>query len=219
VQELWLHGKFSEKNFWEKYFPSDVRNKKEIEFLELKQGSMTVSKYAEKFEELSRFCPYINAAEAEVSKCLKFENGLHPEIKQFIGYQQIRQFSLLVTACRIYEDDSKPRTSHYKAVSEKNGRDQSRGKPYNIPTDKEKQKKGTGEKEASGEDVRSPLRCFNCGDPGHRVTECKIGVKCFNYNELGHISTQCHKPKKDKFRGKVFALSGMDEVDVSGSDS
>jgi len=53
---------FSEE-FLGKYFPNDVRNK-EIEFLELKQWSMTVAEYAAKLEELSRFCPYINEAEA-----------------------------------------------------------------------------------------------------------------------------------------------------------
>jgi len=130
----------------------------------------TKKEYAEKFKELSRFFPYINAVGAEVSKCLKFENGLRPEIKQFIGHQQIHQFSLLVTTCWIYEDQSKGRASHYKAVSEKKGRDLSRGKPYNIPIDKENQKKGTSEKEVSGEDVRPPRRCYNCGDTGHRVS-------------------------------------------------
>lgn len=62
--------------FLEKYFPADVRNKKEIEFLELKQGNMLVIDYAAKFEELSRFCPHYNAVGAEVSKCGKFENVL-----------------------------------------------------------------------------------------------------------------------------------------------
>ncbi|XP_050897974.1 uncharacterized protein LOC127104872 [Lathyrus oleraceus] len=95
--------------FLGKYFPADVRNKKEIEFLELKQGTMSVAAYAAKFEELSRFCPHYNAVEAEHSKCLKFENGLRPEIKQFIGYQQIQWFSELVNKCRIYEEDSKAR--------------------------------------------------------------------------------------------------------------
>ena len=56
------------EEFLGKYFPADVYNKKEIEFLALKQGSMTVSEYAIEYEELSRFCPYINAAEAQVSK-------------------------------------------------------------------------------------------------------------------------------------------------------
>jgi hypothetical protein len=37
-----------------------------------------VAEYAAKFEELSRFCPYINAEDAEKSKCVKFDSGLCP---------------------------------------------------------------------------------------------------------------------------------------------
>ncbi|XP_028220276.1 uncharacterized protein LOC114401897 [Glycine soja] len=44
--------------FLEKYFPKDVRNKNEMEFLELKQGNMTVAEYAAKFEELVRVAYY-----------------------------------------------------------------------------------------------------------------------------------------------------------------
>lgn len=47
--------------------------KKEIEFLELKQGNSTVAEYAAKFEELVKFCPHYNGAAAEASKCIKFE--------------------------------------------------------------------------------------------------------------------------------------------------
>lgn len=61
-------------------------SKKEIEFLELKQGNMTVAEYATKFEELVKFCPHYSGAVVEGSKCIKFENGLCPEIKQCIGY-------------------------------------------------------------------------------------------------------------------------------------
>ncbi|MCI73011.1 hypothetical protein A2U01_0094275, partial [Trifolium medium] len=31
------------REFWVKYFPADVRNQKVVEFLELKQGNMTVA--------------------------------------------------------------------------------------------------------------------------------------------------------------------------------
>ncbi|XP_050918794.1 uncharacterized protein LOC127136255 [Lathyrus oleraceus] len=56
--------------FLEKYFPADIRSKKEIEFLELKQQNITITDYAAKFEELYRFCPHYNGAEAEVFKCI-----------------------------------------------------------------------------------------------------------------------------------------------------
>jgi len=66
--------------FLKKYFPEDLRNKKEAEFLNLKQGSLSVAEYAAKYEELSRFYPYINAKDAMVSTCVKFENSLRPDI-------------------------------------------------------------------------------------------------------------------------------------------
>ncbi|KAF1878104.1 hypothetical protein Lal_00015090 [Lupinus albus] len=44
--------------FLHKYFPADLKRKKEMEFLKLEQGNMSVGEYAAKFEEFARFCPY-----------------------------------------------------------------------------------------------------------------------------------------------------------------
>jgi len=91
----------------------------------LKQGDTLVTKYAAKFVELGKFYSHYNAETAEFSKCIKFGNGLHVEIKRAIGYQKIRQFSELVSTCRIYEDDTK---AHYKILNERRGKhQQSRG--------------------------------------------------------------------------------------------
>lgn len=72
-----------------------MRSKKEIEFLELKQGNMTVIDYTAKFEELSRLFPHYSGVKYEVSKYIKLESGLLLEIKQFIRYQEICQFFVL----------------------------------------------------------------------------------------------------------------------------
>lgn len=98
--------------FIEKYFSDDDRNKIEIEFLQLKQGSVTIVDYMDKFEELVIYSPHYNGAEAEESKCVKFESGLHPNIKQLIGYQEIHWFSVLVNKCRTYDEDSRARSAH-----------------------------------------------------------------------------------------------------------
>jgi len=87
--------------FLEKYFPEDVRNNKEMDFLELKQGNMTVAEYATKFKELVRYFPHYQGRDGESSKCVKFVNGLRPEVKQVVNYQGIRQFPLFVNMCRI----------------------------------------------------------------------------------------------------------------------
>ncbi|XP_058733407.1 uncharacterized mitochondrial protein AtMg00860-like [Vicia villosa] len=47
------------------------------------------------FGEMVKFCPHYNSAEVEGSKCIKFENDLHLEIKLGIGYHDIRQFQVL----------------------------------------------------------------------------------------------------------------------------
>ncbi|XP_050920408.1 uncharacterized protein LOC127138046 [Lathyrus oleraceus] len=186
----------------------DVLSHKEIELLERKHGNMIVDDYVAKFEEQSRFCPHYNIVEAEGSKCVMFESGLCPEIKQFIGYQEILRFSMLVNKCRIYDEDSKARYAHYKSVAGGSG--------------------------TSGEGVSASMICFKCGELGHHATECKsIGLACFkrgkmghlvdyksailtcfNRGEPGHISSQCQKPKKVpdvvQASGKVFSLSGME---------
>ncbi|XP_050889353.1 uncharacterized protein LOC127094576 [Lathyrus oleraceus] len=108
--------------FLEKYFPEDVRGKKENEFLELKQGNGTVVEYAAKFEELIKFCPHYNTINVERSKCLKFVNGLRPDIKKAMGYQQITRFSELVNNSMIYDTDSHENVAHYKSLHDKKGK-------------------------------------------------------------------------------------------------
>jgi len=209
-----------------RYFPKDVRRKKEFEFLELKQGNMSVTEYAAKFMELAKFYAHYTAETAQFSKCIKFENGLRVDIKREIGYQKIRNFSELVSCCRIYEEDTK---AHYKVVNERKGKgQQSRPKPYSAPADKGKQRvnderrpkmkeapveivcyncseKGHKSNACTG-DVK---RCFHCGKKGHTSTECKYDdVVCFNCNKEGHIGSQCKKPKKAQTTGRVFALTG-----------
>ncbi|XP_006596744.1 uncharacterized protein LOC114383924 [Glycine soja] len=111
--------------FLEKYFPEDVRNKKEMEFLELKQENMTVVEYEAKFEELVRYFPHYQGKDGESSKCVKFLNGLRPEVKQAVNYQGVRQFPLLVNMCRIWDEDSRDRAAYYRSTgpvrNKKNG--------------------------------------------------------------------------------------------------
>uniref|UniRef100_A0A151UFT3 Retrotransposon gag domain-containing protein n=1 Tax=Cajanus cajan TaxID=3821 RepID=A0A151UFT3_CAJCA len=59
--------------FLEKYFPDSVRHAKEVEFMQLHQGGMSVSDYAMRFEHLARF---YSQAISEAWKCRKFAEGL-----------------------------------------------------------------------------------------------------------------------------------------------
>src|SRR3954463_3668610 len=121
------------QEFMRRYFPEDIRGKKEVEFLELTQGNMTVPEYASKFVELAKYYVHYNNDEAsEFSKCVKFENGLRDEIKQGIRYQRILRFTDLVDCSRIYEEDNlKLKSSHSRELVDKKGKKpMDRGKPY-----------------------------------------------------------------------------------------
>ncbi|XP_058779903.1 uncharacterized protein LOC131653664 [Vicia villosa] len=184
------------RDFIRKYYPEYVRGKKEIEFLELKQGNLPVIDYAAKFVELEKFYPHYNGATAEFLKCIKFENGLRPNIQKAIGYQKIRNFPDLIDNCRIYEQDN---NAHYMILNEKRGKhQQNRGKPYDAPAGKGKQK--------LADEVK---RFFCCGKIGHTIAGCKHKEAIFfNCGEEGHICSQFQKLKKTQSGGKVFALAG-----------
>ncbi|XP_050889202.1 uncharacterized protein LOC127094404 [Lathyrus oleraceus] len=184
------------------------------------------AEYAANFEELIKFCPHYNTANAKRSKCLKFVNGLRTDIKKERGYQQITRFFELVNKSRIYDEDIRESVSHYKSLHDKKGKWKFRGKSCDG-----KKKAGDGKK-PSGGGSHTPIKCFRCGVEGHRAPECpkgdvtcfecgkqghksfdcKVGsnVTCYNCGEQGNISTKCNKPKKEKAKGKVFALSGVD---------
>ena len=65
--------------FMGKYFPDTARHAKAQEFLELKQGAMTVMDYVARFTELARFADDYVAI--DMAKVRRFENGLKLSIR------------------------------------------------------------------------------------------------------------------------------------------
>ncbi|GAU48060.1 hypothetical protein TSUD_377340 [Trifolium subterraneum] len=212
------------REFFNKYFPADVKNKKVVEFMKLEQGNMSVAEYAAKFESLCAFSPHYNTPEAENGKRIKFESGLRPDIKHIIGFAEIRNFTTLVAKARIYDEDGKAKSNYFKAVR---GKSQDRAKPYEVKG-KGSARGGKGKEKMdndkcyrcgnmghrSFECKKDKDVCYNCGKEGHKSKECKATTPtCFNCGEEGHKSPECKKPKK--VTGKVFALNGegADQVD------
>ncbi|XP_050918724.1 uncharacterized protein LOC127136175 [Lathyrus oleraceus] len=136
-----------------------------------------------RFEELVKLFPHYNGAVIEASKCIKFENGLHPEIKRDIGYQQTCQLPELVS----------------KGKKPSGGGTLTPIKCY----------KCGGAGHHANECKSDEKKCFNYGKLGNLISDCKTNVPtCYNCGEPGHINTNCQNPKKAQSRGKVFALAG-----------
>ncbi|RDX65287.1 hypothetical protein CR513_56065, partial [Mucuna pruriens] len=202
--------------FLEKYFPHDIRNKKQVEFLELKQGDDTVVDYVSKFEALVRFCPTYEGVVNEEAKCVKFISGLRPKIKQVFNYQGIARFHELANKCRVYDEDNCARVAHYRSGGpirdqSKHG-SSSRSKPYSCLAGNSNVRRGSEgsvqrrsqelavSQTSRGGSVGStlPINCYRCGRSGHHAYHYEArDVTCFRCNERGHISRDCPRAMQE----------------------
>ena len=86
-----------------KYFPDTARHAKAQEFLELKQGIMTVMDYMARFTELPRFADDYVAT--NMAKVRRFENGLKLSIRGRIGGLRLQDMDSMVGTSLTIERD------------------------------------------------------------------------------------------------------------------
>ncbi|XP_047182735.1 uncharacterized protein LOC124848954 [Vigna umbellata] len=153
--------------FYEEYFPDSVRFAKEVEFLQLVQGSMSVSEYTNKFKHLVRFN---TMATSEVWQCRKFENGLRSDLKVLISSLFIRTFPAMVERAKVLEKNM-VETEQQKKQQASRGPILSRPNvnlnrtPYARPA----QSSGSQAMVVAGQaNQPGPVRCFQCGGPHFR---------------------------------------------------
>jgi len=91
-----------------------------------------------------------------------------------VGFHEIRDIDTLVNKCRMFDEAGKAKAIFYKAVNEKKGSGNYRGKPYGK--DKRKKKDVGGGSKPSGGDVR----CYKCGNLGHYANDCNKGEVCLS---------------------------------------
>ena len=80
--------------FMSKYFPETARHAKAQDFLELKQGAMTVMDYVARFTELARFADDYVAI--DMAKVRRFENGLKLSIRGKIVSLRLQDMDSMV---------------------------------------------------------------------------------------------------------------------------
>ncbi|XP_073279525.1 uncharacterized protein [Primulina huaijiensis] len=91
--------------FYDKYFPSDVKARKVKEFLELKQGTMSMNDYILKFEEGCLFVPFI--ASNDKDRAEHFMWGLRAEIRRDVRMSKANSYKEIVEKALMAEYDEK----------------------------------------------------------------------------------------------------------------
>ena len=107
-----------------KYFLDTARHAKAQEFLEMKQGTMTVMEYVARFTELAHFADDYVAT--DLAKVRRFENGLKLSIRgRIIGLRLQDMDSMVGTALTIEREIEDARSTQDAGVSSKRKESQS----------------------------------------------------------------------------------------------
>lgn len=85
---------FFQSKFKKKYVSQRYLDKKRKEFLELKQGRMTVTEDERKFVQLSKYAQECIPTEANM--CTNFEERFNEDIKWLVRILELREFMILV---------------------------------------------------------------------------------------------------------------------------
>nr|XP_016440276.1 PREDICTED: uncharacterized protein LOC107766080 [Nicotiana tabacum] len=189
------------KAFRAKYVPHVYCDSKKKEFLNLRQGSMSIVEYQQKFLMLSRYAGGI--IDGERDKCRKFEEGLNGYIQKSVAILQLEDFSKLISAAltweRIDKEKSSRRENKFRKGNSDYGGPSKKGKFDYSKTESaqkssyHKQNKpnfsnsstpsyGQGKtytptcaqcgKNHYGVYRRASCACFNCGSMDHKVKDC-----------------------------------------------
>ncbi|KAA3477252.1 Transposon Ty3-G Gag-Pol polyprotein [Gossypium australe] len=97
-----VNWEFFQEEFRKKYISQRFIDQKRKEFLELKQGRITVTEYEREFVRLSKYAREYVSTEAIM--CKSFEDGLNEDIRLFVGVLGLKEFVVLVNrACKAEE--------------------------------------------------------------------------------------------------------------------
>ncbi|XP_042484357.1 uncharacterized protein LOC122064658 [Macadamia integrifolia] len=100
--------------FYNNYFPDSVRERKETEFIELKQGSNSVLEYQQDFEKLFFFA--LEHLKGDQANAKRFEKGLRPAIGAVLVDQYLHSYAQVVQAAKSIKDKQR---ENYHAIQGK----------------------------------------------------------------------------------------------------
>ncbi|KAL4287970.1 hypothetical protein AHAS_Ahas19G0239400 [Arachis hypogaea] len=169
--------------------PTKVDNweAKEMELMQLKQGSLSVADYTNRFEELCRFSRACQGAPEtyESWKCITYQRGLKDDIMTAVAPMEIRIFSDLVNKTRVVEECVMTVASSRDTRGGNTSRERD---VYLGPRGQNFKRYGEGKRSRA---YSPDMKCQECGSY-HLNRPCQLGKKlCYKCGAPGHLVRDC----------------------------
>ncbi|XP_070040720.1 uncharacterized protein [Nicotiana tomentosiformis] len=192
------------KAFHTKYVPLVYCDAKKKEFLNLRQGSMSIAEYQQNIFKLSRYARGI--IDDERDKCRRFEEGLNGSIRKSVAILQLEDFSKLVSGALTWERIDKEEASRrenkfrkgnsdYGGLSKKEKFDYSKIESAQRSSYHKKNKPNfsNASTPSYGQSKTYTPTCAQCGK-NHYGAYRRASGACFNCGSLDHKVKDCSNP-------------------------
>lgn len=192
-----------------RYFPHALRAAKAREFINLKQGSMTVLEYETRFTRLARFATHMNMDEFQ--KARQFEEGLRDGLRRMVKghhYPTVRQASDLATLLeQDFLEHGRP-NDYAKGKKVQHSRPEASQPPY------KKQNSNSSSTASTDGTKRNKFlgNCFTCGKVGHKAFECRVPERNWVKTDQRKLEGRSYEPKMNEQK-----ISGQKSYGSQGS--
>lgn len=173
-------------------------------FIRLRQGTLNVTEYTQKFEGLSKYGAMLGADEA--SKNDRYIKGSNPGLSRAMLSYADKTFDQVIDLALKFEQHDKRREKYRDFKNNNNKKNKGRYQSY------DKKKEETDNKKASdtkANEAKKKLVCHHCGKEGHIKPRCPESkgraFKCYLCGKEGHTKRNCPEYKQ---QGKLANLEG-----------
>ncbi|XP_031745635.1 uncharacterized protein LOC116406054 [Cucumis sativus] len=214
--------------FYTKFFSANLRDAKSQEFLELKQGYMTVEEYDQEFDMLSRFAPEL--VSNEQARADRFVKGLRDEIRGFVrALKPTTQAEALRLAVdmSIGKDERQPRSFNKGSSSGQKRKVEQRtvGVPQRNMRPGDSFRSFQQSSGGAGDTTQERPVCDTCGK--RHLGRCLMGTRvCYKCKQEGHMADRCplrstgagssSQGERPPQRGTIFATN-RSEAEKAGT--